>query len=82
MGQRNAALRRTAAGVATADAVEPWSERVALAGQELGALRRETLDELAAAFAASAGSLGLEEAEIVYEPSEVTDGDPGSTSRA
>ena len=70
VGQRNAALRRLAAGVSTRDALAPWTEKVAALGSQLVATRIETVEQLAPRFAALAGELGLESAGLAY------DGDP------
>jgi DNA replication and repair protein RecF len=66
VAQRNASLRRVAAGFSSRDALVPWTERVAELGAELVAARRETLAQLAAPFAERAGELGLAEAELRY----------------
>lgn len=70
VGQRNAALRRLAAGVSTRDALVPWTEKVADLGSRLVAARVETVEQLAPHFVALAGELGLESAGLAY------DGDP------
>jgi DNA replication and repair protein RecF len=67
VAQRNAALRRVAAGVSVRDAIEPWSERVATLGAELVAARLETLELLALPFAARADELGLGDVALMYE---------------
>jgi DNA replication and repair protein RecF len=67
VGQRNAALRRAAAGLSTRAALGPWTEQVAELGSQLVAARRETLALLGAPFAERAGELGLPEAELRYE---------------
>jgi DNA replication and repair protein RecF len=59
VAQRNAALRRAAAGVSSRAAVAPWTEQVATLGAELVAARRETLALLGPLFAERAGELGL-----------------------
>jgi DNA replication and repair protein RecF len=66
VAQRNAALRRVAGGYSSRDALEPWTERVAELGASLVTARRQTLVQLAAPFAARAGELGLEDAEVRY----------------
>ena len=66
VAQRNASLRRVAAGYSTREALEPWTARVAELGAELVAARRDTLSQLEPAFAARAGELGLPAAEIRY----------------
>lgn len=67
VAQRNAALRRASGGYSSAEAVEPWTERVATLGAELVASRVETLEILGASFAERAGELGLPEAALHYE---------------
>jgi DNA replication and repair protein RecF len=67
VAQRNAALRRAAVGVAGREAIEPWSERVAMLGAELVAARLDALDLLALPFGERAGELGLADAALRYE---------------
>ena len=67
VAQRNASLRRAAAGLAGRDAIEPWSERVAVLGAELAAARLETLALLETPFAARAAELGLGDVSLRYE---------------
>ena len=67
VAQRNAALRRAAAGVSGRDAVEPWSERVATLGAELVAARLEALTLLGPPFATRAAELGLGEVSLRYD---------------
>jgi DNA replication and repair protein RecF len=66
LSQRNAALRRVAAGFSSRDALEPWTEQIAALGTELVAARREVLALLAPRFAERAGELGLPESELRY----------------
>jgi len=66
VAQRNAALRRAAAGLSGVEAIEPWSERVATLGADLVAARVEALAELEPAFAARAAELGVENASLRY----------------
>lgn len=72
LAQRNAALRRAAAGAVAADAVVPWSDRLVEAAGALGDARAAVLDVLSPRFAQSAGELGLARAGIAYDPSVVT----------
>ncbi len=72
LGQRNAALRRAAAGLIGEDAVNPWTERLAVAGAELSGARAATIAALGQPFAEHAGALGLASASLDYEPSPVT----------
>jgi DNA replication and repair protein RecF len=66
LAQRNAALRRVAAGFSSRDALEPWTDQVATLGRELVELRMETLAALAPGFAERAEELGLPAARLVY----------------
>jgi DNA replication and repair protein RecF len=66
VAQRNAALRRVATGASDRQALEPWTERVALLGAELVAARTSTLAALAPGFGTHADELGLPEAELRY----------------
>jgi DNA replication and repair protein RecF len=67
VAQRNAALRRAAAGISTRDAVAPWTEQVASLGAELVTARVETLRGIEPGFREIAGELGLEDAALAYE---------------
>jgi len=67
VAQRNAALRRAAAGVSAREAIEPWSERVATLGAELVAARLDVLGLLEPAFGERAGELGLAGVSLRYE---------------
>jgi DNA replication and repair protein RecF len=67
VAQRNAALRRAAAGLSGRDAIEPWSERVSTLGSELVAARLDVLAQLEPPFAARAAELGLERVSLRYE---------------
>lgn len=67
VAQRNAALRRVAAGVSVRDAIVPWTEQVAALGAELVTARMETLALLEPSFAERAGELGLAAARLAYE---------------
>ena len=66
LGQRNAALRRLAAGLSDAATLDPWTERVAMLAAELVEARRLTVELLAPAFAVRAGELGLPAAAVGY----------------
>nr|WP_245904916.1 DNA replication and repair protein RecF [Gaiella occulta] len=66
VGQRNAALRRVAAGLSSRDAVAPWSARVADLAAALVAARRDTLDLLQPGFCERAGELGLAGGRLDY----------------
>ena len=67
LAQRNAALRRVAAGLSSRDALEPWTSRVALLGADLVAARRDLVASLADGFAEAAGDLGLAGALLRYD---------------
>jgi DNA replication and repair protein RecF len=67
LGQRNAALRRVAAGVSSRDALDPWTARVAELGAELVAARLEVVQMLATPLAARGEELGLPAATIRYQ---------------
>ncbi len=67
VAQRNASLRRVAAGFSSRDALAPWTAQVAELGSELVAARREALALLAPLFAERAGELGLADAELRYD---------------
>jgi DNA replication and repair protein RecF len=66
VAQRNAALRRVAAGHSSAAALDPWTEQVAELGADLVAARRDVLAQLGPHFAERAGELGLADAELRY----------------
>ena len=66
LAQRNAALRRAAAGVSTREAVEPWTHRVAALGSELDEARAELAALVGPAFGDYAAVLGLEAATVGY----------------
>jgi DNA replication and repair protein RecF len=67
VGQRNAALRRLAAGASSREAVSPWTEAVVSLGSALVDARREAVTQLAPAFASCAGRLGLAGATLSYD---------------
>jgi DNA replication and repair protein RecF len=67
VGQRNAALRRLAAGASSRDAIEPWTETIVSLGSTLVEARRATLDLLLPAFASCADRLGLADAALSYD---------------
>jgi DNA replication and repair protein RecF len=68
LGQRNALLRRVAAGESPAAELEAWDGTLAAAAIPLIAARAEAVVELAARFSEAADELGLEEAELRYAP--------------
>jgi DNA replication and repair protein RecF len=67
IAQRNAALRRTAAGYSLRDAIAPWTEQVADLGSKLVESRTEVVAWLAPSFAERADELGLPAARMTYE---------------
>ena len=67
VAQRNAALRRIAAGFSSRDALVPWTEQVAELGAALVETRREAVDTLASGFAGQAAAFGLDGAVLRYE---------------
>jgi DNA replication and repair protein RecF len=68
VGQRNAALRRVAAGASSREAITPWTLQVAHLGVALTEARRDAIDLLSPAFAERAGELGLPAALLAYDP--------------
>jgi DNA replication and repair protein RecF len=68
LAQRNEALRRARAGVSTADAVAPWTERVSELGTELDLARAALAAALGPGFAEHAAALGLPGGTLGYEP--------------
>ena len=72
LGQRNAALRRVAAGQSSPDSIAPWSEQLAAAGAALAEARTAALASLAPRFGEQAGELGLGEGRLEYEASNVS----------
>ena len=67
LAQRNASLRRIAAGLSSRDVLSPWTERVSTLGRELVEARSEVVALLAPGFATHAEQLGLPGARIRYE---------------
>ena len=63
VAQRNASLRRVAAGFSTREALAPWTEQVAELGAALVAARTDALASFGPPFAERAGELGLADAE-------------------
>jgi DNA replication and repair protein RecF len=72
LAQRNEALRRARAGVSDREAVEPWTEQVALLGARLDVARAELVELLEPGFAEHAGLLGLDDARLAYEAEPLT----------
>lgn len=67
VGQRNAALRRLAAGMSSRDALTPWTEKVAALGAELVEARSEAALQLAPLFTELTDRLGLVLATLAYD---------------
>ena len=67
LGQRNAALRRLAAGLSDPSALEPWTERLVALAAELVEARRLAVDLLSPAFAERADELGLPATSLGYD---------------
>jgi DNA replication and repair protein RecF len=72
LGQRNAALRRVAAGISDAAALEPWTAQVVALGEQLVEARARLLAMLVPVFAERAAELGLEDASLAYSPAPPT----------
>ena len=72
VGQRNAALRRVAAGASTREALDPWTDAVVTLGAALVEARRSTLAAVGPLFGERAARLGLDEAELEYEGEQPT----------
>jgi len=72
LAQRNGALRRVAAGYASPDALEPWTQRIAELGSVLIRARRELVELLSAPFGACAAEFRLEDAALRYEGDSAT----------
>jgi len=75
LSQRNAALRRVRVGESSRDALEPWTEQVAVLGAELDRSRAELATALAPGFSEHAEGLGLAGSEIVYAEEGLTTAD-------
>jgi DNA replication and repair protein RecF len=67
VGQRNAALRRVAQGLAGRDALAPWTAQVVHLGTMLTAARRDVVELLQPGFEERARELGLPAASLGYE---------------
>ena len=67
LAQRNASLRRVAAGYSSRDAITPWTEQVSTLGRRLVEARHEVIAALAPGFAQCADELGLPVARMTYE---------------
>jgi DNA replication and repair protein RecF len=67
VGQRNAALRRIAAGLSTRDSADPWTAQVVEHGESLAQARREAVALLNPRFANHAAELGLPGGALSYD---------------
>jgi DNA replication and repair protein RecF len=67
LAQRNASLRRVAAGLSSREALAPWTDQVVSFGSELVSARSEIVSLLARGFATRADELGLAAARMTYE---------------
>jgi DNA replication and repair protein RecF len=67
LGQRNAALRRTRAGLSGREAIAPWTARLVESGQALSEARTEVVSLLSESFAARAAELQLVDARLHHE---------------
>ncbi len=67
LAQRNGALRRLASGYSSAEALHPWTERVAELGAQLVAARRELVGLISPRYAKIAEELQLGSGELRYE---------------
>jgi DNA replication and repair protein RecF len=72
VAQRNAALRRIAAGYSSRDALAPWTEQVAELGAALVEGRRGAVATLVPGFSAQAAAFGLDDAVLRYEAEALT----------
>jgi DNA replication and repair protein RecF len=72
LAQRNEALRRTRAGLSGRDALEPWTEQVAVLGARLDVARKELVDLLEPGFAEHAALLGLADGRLAYDADPLT----------
>ena len=66
LAQRNASLRRVAAGFSSPAALEPWTEAVATLGARVVAARHEAIALLDPPFHGCCAELGLEGAHLAY----------------
>jgi DNA replication and repair protein RecF len=72
LSQRNAALRRVAAGASARDALDPWTARLAELGGMLSEARAEVVSLLGKPFAARAAELGLVDGRLAHEAARVS----------
>jgi DNA replication and repair protein RecF len=72
LGQRNASLRRVAAGISSRDALEPWTSAVAELGATLVEARVAAVERLEPRAATAGAELGLEDVRLEYRGEPVT----------
>jgi DNA replication and repair protein RecF len=72
LGQRNAAVRRVAAGVSARDALDPWTAQLAELAGALSEARAEVVSLLVGPFAARARELGLAHGRLVHEAAPIS----------
>jgi DNA replication and repair protein RecF len=75
LGQRNAALRRAAAGLSDPETIAPWTARLADLGRALSRARGEVVSLLSDLFAARAAELQLADARLEHEPAAASEGE-------
>jgi DNA replication and repair protein RecF len=73
LAQRNALVSRVRAGLASADALPAWDERLAAEAEPLIEARAEAVEALVEPFARLASRLGLPGAGVSYRPRAVAD---------
>lgn len=73
LAQRNALLRRIAAGLCPESELDAWDSALAAAASPLTAARAEACVELGPRFTAAAAELGLDVAELRYRPRSAAD---------
>jgi DNA replication and repair protein RecF len=73
LAQRNALVSRVRAGLAEAESLAVWDERLASEAEPLIAARSEAIEAIREPFAGIAERLGLPEAEVAYRPRAATD---------
>jgi len=73
LAQRNALVARVRAGLASAETLPSWDERLAAEAEPLIEARAEAVEVLAGPFGDLAARLGLPETEIAYRPRATAD---------
>jgi DNA replication and repair protein RecF len=82
VAQRNALIRRVAAGLAPVRELDAWDAALVAAARPLIEARAEAARELAPRFGEAAAELGLEAAELAYAPRTESDPDRLRTALA